>query len=109
MVWHSGRHADSLDQPFVAENSDICRNDLGGSLFRISISVIPFLLPLLFQIGFGLTAFRSGLLVLAVFAGNLGMKTVTTPVIRRFGFRRVLIGNGLLTAAFVVRLRLFIP
>ena len=60
--------------------------------------MIPFLLPLLFQIGFGLSAFRSGLLVLAVFAGNLGMKTVTTPVIRRFGFRKVLIGNGLLTA-----------
>ena len=60
--------------------------------------MIPFLLPLLFQIGFGLTAFKSGLLVLAVFAGNLGMKTVTTPILRHFGFRRVLIGNGILTA-----------
>jgi len=59
---------------------------------------MPILLPLLFQIGFGLDAFTSGLLVLSVFAGNLSIKTVTTPVIRRFGFRRVLIGNGLLKA-----------
>jgi EmrB/QacA subfamily drug resistance transporter len=70
----------------------------GGSLFRIAISAIPFLLPLLFQVAFGMSAFSSGLLILAVFAGNLAMKTITTPVIRRFGFRWVLIVNGLLTA-----------
>jgi EmrB/QacA subfamily drug resistance transporter len=70
----------------------------GGSLFRIAISAIPFLLPLLFQVAFGMNAFTSGLLILTVFAGNLAMKTMTTPVIRHFGFRRVLIVNGLLTA-----------
>jgi hypothetical protein len=71
--------------------------------------VIPFLLPLLFQIGFRLTAFQSGLLVLAVFAGNLSMKIVTTPVIRHFGFRRVLIGNGLLTAISLFAYALLSP
>jgi EmrB/QacA subfamily drug resistance transporter len=70
----------------------------GGSLFRMAISVSPFLLPMMFQVGFGLDAFRSGLLMLALFAGNLGMKSVTSPVLRRFGFRSVLITNGLLTA-----------
>src|SRR5216684_3483264 len=70
----------------------------GGSLFRIAISVSPFLLPLMFQVGFGLNAFQSGLLMLGLFAGNLGMKTVTTPVLRRFGFRSVLIVNGILAA-----------
>ncbi len=99
MVWHSGRHATPLINLSSLSIQTFAVTIWGGSLFRISISVIPFLLPLLFQLGFGLTAFRSGLLVLAVFAGNLGMKIVTTPVIRRFGFRRVLIGNGLLTAA----------
>ncbi|MBV8378547.1 MAG: MFS transporter, partial [Verrucomicrobia bacterium] len=98
MVWHSGRHATPLINLSLLHIRTFAVTIRGGSLFRISISVIPFLLPLLFQIGFGLTAFKSGLLVLAVFAGNLGMKTVTTPVIRRFGFRRVLIGNGILTA-----------
>jgi EmrB/QacA subfamily drug resistance transporter len=73
----------------------------GGSLFRIAISSIPFLLPLLFQVGFGLSAFASGLLVLAVFAGNLLIKPFTTPILRRFSFRGVLVVNGLLNAAAI--------
>src|SRR5262249_43706794 len=73
----------------------------GGSLFRIAISVSPFLLPLLFQLGFGMDAFHSGLYVLALFAGNLGMKTVTTPVLKRFGFRQSLLFNGILVAVVV--------
>jgi Major Facilitator Superfamily len=98
MVLHSRRHETPLVDLSSLSIRTFAVTIWGGSLFRISISVIPFLLPLLFQVGFGLTAFTSGLLVLAVFAGNLGMKTVTTPVIRLFGFRRILIGNGLLTA-----------
>src|ERR1700726_1041577 len=74
----------------------------GGSLFRIAISVSPFLLPLMFQVGFGLSAFRSGLLMLGLFAGNLGMKTVTTPMLKRFGFRNILIVNGILTALVIL-------
>ncbi|MFC0397234.1 MFS transporter [Paraburkholderia rhizosphaerae] len=70
----------------------------GGSLFRVSISAVPFLLPLMFQLGFGMDAFRSGLLTLAVFAGNLSMKLVTSQVMRRFGFRSVLLVNGVLAA-----------
>lgn len=71
----------------------------GGSLFRIAISAVPFLLPLMFQVGFGMDAFESGLLTLAVFAGNLVMKIVTTRVVRRFGFRSVLIVNGVVASA----------
>lgn len=68
---------------------------LGGSLFRMAIGAVPFLLPLMFQTGFGYSAFHAGLLMIAVFAGNLAMKPATTWVLRRFGFRRVLIVNGL--------------
>src|SRR5712691_3552874 len=74
----------------------------GGSLFRIAVMVSPFLLPLLFQVPFGMNAFQSGLLVLAMFAGNLLMKPVTTPVLRRFGFRRVLIANGVISALLIL-------
>jgi EmrB/QacA subfamily drug resistance transporter len=70
----------------------------GGSLFRMSIGATPFLLPLLFQVGFGYDAFHAGLLMVAVFAGNLLMKPFTTAVLRRFGFRTTLIGNGVLNA-----------
>lgn len=68
----------------------------GGSLFRASISAVPFLLPLLFQVGFGMDPFHSGLLVLAVFVGNLTIKPATTPLIRWLGFRRLLLINGAL-------------
>ncbi len=74
----------------------------GGMLFRIAISGVPFLLPLMFQVGFGLSPLDSGLLVLAVFAGNLGMKPATNAVLGRFGFRRTLIGNGWLGIATVL-------
>jgi EmrB/QacA subfamily drug resistance transporter len=73
-----------------------------GNLFRLTISAMPFLLPLMFQLAFGLTAWAAGLYVLAYFAGNLLMKTVTTPTLRRFGFRNVLIGNGVLVGASIL-------
>lgn len=68
----------------------------GGSLFRSSISTVPFLLPLLFQVGFGMDPFHAGSLVLAVFVGNLTIKPATTPLIRWLGFRRLLLINGAL-------------
>jgi EmrB/QacA subfamily drug resistance transporter len=73
-----------------------------GNLFRLTISATPFLLPLMFQVAFGLTAWAAGLYVLAYFAGNLLMKTVTTPALRRFGFRNVLVGNGVLAGAAIL-------
>ncbi|GGP27377.1 MFS transporter [Silvimonas amylolytica] len=72
---------------------------VGGSLFRIAIGSAPFLLPLMFQLAFGWSAVTSGFLVLALFAGNLAMKPGTTWIMRRFGFRTVMVGNGLLVAA----------
>ncbi len=72
-----------------------------GMLFRIAISAAPFLLPLMFQVGFGLSPLESGLLVLAVFAGNIGMKPATNFVLGRFGFRRTLVWNGWLGIATV--------
>ena len=70
----------------------------GASAFRVAVSVLPFLLPLMFQIAFGLNAFRSGLYLLALFAGDLSMKAFVIQVLRRFGFRRILIVNGVITA-----------
>ncbi|MCO5975390.1 MFS transporter [Ideonella oryzae] len=71
---------------------------LGGSLSRTAIGAAPFLLPLMFQIGFGWSAVDAGAMLLWLFAGNLAMKPATTALMRRFGFRRMLVGNGLLLA-----------
>lgn len=64
----------------------------GGSLFRLSVSAVPFLLPLLFQDVFGWSPVFSGAIVLFVFIGNVAIKPATTPLLRRFGFRTVIIG-----------------
>jgi len=82
---------------------------IGGSLFRMAIGAVPFLLPLMFQLGFGLDAFHSGLLVIAVFAGNLLMKPATTPILRRFGFKPVLLVNGLANVATLAACALLTP
>ncbi|NWC99428.1 DHA2 family efflux MFS transporter permease subunit [Pseudomonas sp. P7779] len=93
---HMRRHA----QPLLAlgvvsvRTFSVCL--CGGSIFRVAISTLPFLLPLMFQLAFGLSAFDAGLLVLAVFAGNLAMKPFTTAVMQRWGFRSVLMINGIL-------------
>lgn len=70
---------------------------LPGLLMRMAVFSVPFLLPLLFQVGFGLDPLRSGSLTMAVFVGNLAMKPLTSPLLRRFGFRQVLVWNGIAT------------
>ena len=81
----------------------------GGSLFRLSVSAVPFLLPLLFQDVFGWSPILSGALVLFVFVGNLAIKPATTPLLNRFGFRVVLIVATLCAAISMLFLALITP
>ena len=64
-----------------------------GLYARTALSSIPFLIPLFLQVGLGLEPFMAGLLVLSVFIGNLAMKAFTTPIINRFGFKKVMTIN----------------
>lgn len=82
---------------------------LGGSLFRIGIGALPFLLPLLFQIGFGLTPFQSGLLTFTSALGAIAMKATAAPILRRFGFKRVVVVNAVISCLFVGAAALFTP
>ncbi len=68
-------------------------SNVGGSVYRMVISAAPFLLPLMFQIGFGWSPVLAGSLVLMLFVGNVAIKPATSPLIRRFGFRVVLIAS----------------
>src|SRR5271165_2201065 len=106
-VWHLRRNPHPLIDLSSLRVPTFAVTIWGGSLFRIAIGATPFLLPLMFQIGLGMNAFTSGLLVLAVFAGNLLMKPATTPLLRRFGFRTVLIANSLLSAVTIFACALF--
>lgn len=71
---------------------------ISGSLMRITQGAQPFLLPLLLQIGLGFSALRSGQLVLAISVGALLARVCTTHVLRRIGFRRAMVYNGVLAS-----------
>ena len=70
-----------------------------GALVRVGFGALPFLLPLMLQIGLGFSAVQSGLVLLASGAVAFVTKTQTAGMLRRWGFRRVLIVNGVLCAA----------
>lgn len=80
---------------------------VGGLFFRVGIGALPFLLPLMLQIGFGMTAFASGSLTFAAAAGAILMKFTAPPILRRLGFRTVLVANGFISAVFLAVTALF--
>jgi EmrB/QacA subfamily drug resistance transporter len=82
---------------------------IGGGLFRMGIGALPFLMPMLLQLVFGLTPFASGLITFTGAAGALFMKPTAPRIIRRFGFRNVLVGNGILSAFIMMSYALFRP
>jgi MFS family permease len=106
-------HARRAVNPLLA--LDLFRNEifracvLGGGLFRIGIGAVPFLLPLMLQIGFGLTPFQSGMITFVSAIGAMGMKLATTWVFRMGGFRTVLVFGSLISAASVGINGLFTP
>jgi EmrB/QacA subfamily drug resistance transporter len=108
-TWHLSRIAHPLLSAAALAVPGFRVSFWGGSLFRLGIAAVPFLVPLMFQIGFGFSATRAGLMLMAVFAGNLLMKPWTTPILRRFGFRPVLIVNGVINVAAIAACALISP
>jgi EmrB/QacA subfamily drug resistance transporter len=82
---------------------------LGGSLFRIGLGAVPFLLPLALQEGLGMTAFVSGSITCASAFGSLFMKAVASRVLGRFGFRTVLMFNACFAGIAIAVYGLFMP
>ena len=80
---------------------------LGGAFFRLVPGATPFLLAMLLQVGFGMTAFAAGLMTFISAVGALVMKTTAPPILRRFGFRSVLLVNGVICAATFMVYALF--
>ena len=105
------RHALRVDDPLVdlrlLKLATFRIAVTAGSLFRISVGALPFLLPLMFQLGFGLTAFASGLLTFSSGLGAMAMKFAAQPLLRRFGFRGVLLGNAVISGVLILGPALF--
>lgn len=80
---------------------------LGGLFFRIGVGAMPFLLPLLLQLGFGMSPFQSGLLTFSGAAGAITMKFTAPRIVKTFGFRTVLSINAVFTTAFMLAILTF--
>ncbi len=108
-VRHAGLNEDAILDLKLLKIPTFFAGVAGGLIFRIGIGALPFLLPLLLQIGFGLTPFESGSLTFATAAGALAMKFTASTALRWFGFRRTLIVNALISGAFMASYALFTP
>jgi EmrB/QacA subfamily drug resistance transporter len=80
----------------------------GGFMFRLGVGALPFLLPLLLQIGFDLTPFQSGLITFTGALGSIFMKAAAVSVLKRLGYRNVLLYNSLISAAFLAACASFV-
>ncbi len=103
-----GRHDAILDLGLMRDPT-FRLSLIAGSITRITQGAQPFLLPLMMQLGFGFSAARSGLITVATAIGSLAMKGFAQRILKRFGFRRALICNGLLGTAGYAACGLFRP
>lgn len=97
-VFHARRTPHAILDLSLLRIDTFTASVIGGLFSRLVIGASPFLLALLLQLGFGLSAFRAGLLTFVGAVGALLMKTTAGPIIRRFGFRPVLIANAVAVA-----------
>jgi EmrB/QacA subfamily drug resistance transporter len=107
------RHSRQIENPILQLSMlsvDTLRISITGGLFyRIAAGAIPFLLPLMLQLGFGLSPFQSGLITCAAAVGAISMKFGAASILRRFGYRQLLIVNGTLSCVFMAAVGLFTP
>ena len=97
-VFHARRTPNAILDLSLLKIKTFTASTVGGLFSRLVIGASPFLLALLLQLGFGLSAFQAGLLTFAGAAGALLMKTTARPIINWFGFKRILIVNAVMVA-----------
>ncbi|MGZ5837394.1 MAG: MFS transporter, partial [Xanthobacteraceae bacterium] len=81
----------------------------GGFIFRIGVGALPFLMPLLLQLGFHMTPFHSGLITFSTALGAMSMKAVVPWILLRYGFRPTLVINAIISSLFLGACALFVP
>jgi MFS family permease len=108
-VLHARRSANPIIDLELLRIRSFAASIIGGGFFYLGTVSSVFLLALLLQLGFGLSAFQAGLITLASAAGSLMMRFTLQPVLKLFGFRQLLIWNALLTAGFLIGCGFFKP
>ena len=108
-VVHERRHEHALLDLDLFRLATYRAGVVGGSLFRIGVGATPFLLPLMLQLGFGLSPVQSGLLTFVSAMGAIFMKTLAARILKALSFRRVLLWNALLASGILCAFGLFRP
>jgi len=108
-IIHARRSADPLLDLRLFDNQVFRSAVLGGSIFRFGIGAIPFLLPLMFQLGFGFTPFQSGMITFVSAIGAISMKFGAKRIFAKIGFRRALMSGSIISAGFIAVNSLFTP
>jgi MFS family permease len=99
--WHASRTLHPLLRLALFRVRTFRVSVVGGFVTRLGVGGLPFLLPLLYQLGLGMPAWQSGLLMMPVAAAAMGMKFMASRVLARFGYRRVLIVNTVMIGVVV--------
>jgi len=108
-VFHERRHEHALLDLTLFQFATFRAGVVGGSLFRIGIGASPFLLPLMLQLGFGMSPVQSGLITFVSAMGAIFMKTIAARTLNLLGFRRVLVWNALAASGLLMVFGLFRP
>jgi MFS family permease len=108
-VWHARHVAYPLIRLALFKVRTFRVSVVGGFVTRLGIGGMPFLLPFLYQLGLGLPAWESGLLMMPTAAAAMGMKFLSAWILRRYGFRRVLIVNTVMLGLTICLYALVTP
>lgn len=107
--WHAGHTPHAVVQLAIFRKPTFRASVVGGAFMRVAMGANPFLLAMLLQVAFGMSAFAAGLMTFISAVGALVMKTTAPPILRRFGFRRVLLVNAVIVGLSFIAYSFFRP
>lgn len=107
--WHARRTPHAAVDLSIFSKPTFSASVLGGAFMRVGMGANPFLLAMLLQVAFGLSAFAAGTMTCISAIGALLMKTTAPPILRRFGFRSVLLVNAVIVGVSFMAYALFRP
>ena len=108
-IRHAARHERPVVELRLLRIPTLRAAIIGGAIFRVGSGAVPFLFPLMLQLGFGYTPFQSGLVSAVSIGGAMMMKFLAKPILRRFGFRATLIGTGILGGGLMTMIAFYRP
>lgn len=113
LIWVYVRHARRTEHPILDLSmlrvQTLRVSIMGGMFYRVSAGAVPFLLPLMLQLGFGFTPFQSGSITCASALGAVMMKFLAAKSLRQWGYRQLLVFNGIASSVMMAINGFFMP